>query len=81
MQAAPRSGIGRKDRRDLTVMSWAPHCGKRQPMDRDRQFATLRYWMDVEGLIAPDAGKEESERYQACASAENTLGWGSTLTI
>lgn len=58
-------------------------------MDRDRQFATLRYWqlatlrywMDVEGLIAPDAGKEERERYQACASAENTLGWGSTLTI
>ena len=35
-------------------------------IDRERQLATLRYWMDVEGLIAPDAGKEERERYQAC---------------
>jgi hypothetical protein len=49
-------------------------------MDHDRQLATLRYWMDVERLTAPDAGKEERERYQACASAKNTLGWGSTLT-
>ena len=45
-------------------------------MDRDRQLATLSYWMDVEGLTAPDAGKEERERYQACAHViDERLPW------
>jgi len=45
-------------------------------MDRDRQLATLRYWMDVEGLTAPDAGKEERERYQSCVHViDERLPW------
>ncbi|MDQ2764979.1 MAG: ATP-binding protein [Pseudomonadota bacterium] len=45
-------------------------------MDRERQLATLRYWMDVEGLTAPDAGKEERERYQACVHVlDERLPW------
>ena len=45
-------------------------------VDRERQLATLRYWMDVEGLTAPDAGKEERERYQACVPIiDERLPW------
>ncbi len=45
-------------------------------MHRDRQLATLRYWMDVEGLTAPDAGKEERERYQDCVHViDERLPW------
>ncbi len=45
-------------------------------MDRDRELATLRYWMDVEGLTAPDAGKQERERYQSCVHViDERLPW------
>jgi len=45
-------------------------------MDRERQLTTLRYWMDVEGLTAPDAGKEERERHQACVHViDERLPW------
>lgn len=45
-------------------------------MDRGRQLAPLRYWMDVEGLTAPDAGKEERERYQSCVHViDERLPW------
>lgn len=45
-------------------------------MDPERQLATLRYWMDVEGLTAPDAGREERERYQSCVHVvDGRLPW------
>jgi len=45
-------------------------------MDCDRHLATLRYWMDVEGLTAPDAGKQERERYQSCVHViDERLPW------
>ena len=45
-------------------------------MDLERQLATLRYWMDVEGLTAPDAGREERERYQSCVHVvDERLPW------
>ena len=45
-------------------------------MGLERQLATLRYWMDVEGLTAPDAGREERERYQSCVHVvDERLPW------
>jgi len=45
-------------------------------MDRERHLVTLRCWMDVEGLTAPDAGQEEQERHQACVHVvDERLPW------